>query len=1106
MAEELTPEAVSTEVITPEAEVPTTEVVAEDIPKVEETAAVAPVEVAAPVDVPTVAPIEEAMPVETAITEAAPIATGPDNIDDLYNDFVKPNNLFNSPEEFRTFIADPQNAKDFFNDAIAPEQLFNNEKEFIDFIGVPEQGKPTAGQSQTELSSQIAGRSASKSLGGESKPPSGVQRNKLGGFRVPKNLYTIKAENFKDPKIIRLTLSNLGVTMSEFTSDDIATVLDKQYKSAGDMVEDIAQTVMDRKANPEVEQPQEQEERLKQSFVTVQTKKPLVLAPKTFDEKYGLKKAVAGIVERSKDYKPTASSLLATYERDQQNTIDINKKVRDNNAKIYELSNSTSGSAFSGGRDFTEINRLKAENEQLKKVQFKLTNISNQSLAKAEPILNKYVSGLTDGLKYKQFLREDGTLKSDLINDAAKKIAAQAGLTDEGVVVKYVEGLIGSRSKANVIKPVAEAIFEGEKQKIITQYKIEKEKVQDDYKISVDIKNQTQLNVKAVGEEINIYKSREGDLVVEEYQKVIAQDTADYDEIQNSYAEQIELQKELYKQNQIPFEEAEARIKEIAAQSQQDTDAFNQHKIEQFGNVQLQMNQINSKYNAQYKRRQQEIYASAEKLIKEDFDKYIKKTGFDKKSDEVNEKLKKAYSDSWKSAFDNQNKEKILKTEKLKDQVGFFNMLSGLTGIGDEDNAFMELSFTSFTNSMGSSVEALGEGLGLDWMRRGGQYIKDATDVLAPAKTESWSDILDFGNFVQLSSQLGGSMAPSLLATAGLTAATGGAGLGMGAQMVAGALAGWAVESTDMANRLYIDTVASTGNAALGQERADKMWDFQTKMMWTYSLEAVPFISDFWKGLSMFSKSPRLAAASKILAGGSVEYLTETVLQEYPQGLAEKAIMNDRDAMTYIGEQVSKVKQYVFGNGVYASDAEKKEVEAAYKGFKETAITTGPTFLFGAGGATRGALKEYNEQASIKKEGLAYYQKYVVGEAAPHIQDQQIRRLTMTKGVSFAGTMISNLFAAGNITLEQRDGLLATVDKTKTYLQNASTQKLDSSQTSIYMTLAGLHENAQAQVETIEDPIMKEASQKKADALKKELTDYLVNKETNLLQISLANG
>jgi hypothetical protein len=150
--------------------------------------------------------------------------------------------------------------------------------------------------------------------------------------------------------------------------------------------------------------------------------------------------------------------------------------------------------------------------------------------------------------------------------------------------------------------------------------------------------------------------------------------------------------------------------------------------------------------------------------------------------------------------------------------------------------------------------------------------------------------------------------------------------------------------------------------------------------MWTYSLEAIPFISDFWKGLSMFSKSPRLAAASKILAGGSVEYLTETVLQEYPQGLAEKAIMNDRDAMTYIGEQVSKVKQYVFGNGVYASDAEKKEVEAAYKGFKETAITTGPTFLFGAGGATRGALKEYNEQASIKKEGLAYYQKYVVGE------------------------------------------------------------------------------------------------------------------------------
>ena len=48
MAEELTPEVVTTEAITPEAEVPTTEVVAEDIPKIEETAAVAPVEVEEP--------------------------------------------------------------------------------------------------------------------------------------------------------------------------------------------------------------------------------------------------------------------------------------------------------------------------------------------------------------------------------------------------------------------------------------------------------------------------------------------------------------------------------------------------------------------------------------------------------------------------------------------------------------------------------------------------------------------------------------------------------------------------------------------------------------------------------------------------------------------------------------------------------------------------------------------------------------------------------------------------------------------------------------------------------------------------------------------------
>jgi hypothetical protein len=1073
--------------------------------------------------------IEETSPIETDITETSvqpsvdysaneSVATSietPDNIDDLYNDFVKPNNYFGSSKEFRTFISDPKNAKEFFNDAIAPEELFSSEGEFIDFLGIKKPGKPLAvpsasvgGGSATKVSG-MEQQSTQQPRSVESKPPSALQRNPLNGLRVPKYLYGMKAESFQEPKVIRYTLTKLGVDMSEFTSDDIARVLKSDYTNAGDMVEDIAQTVIDRRANPEPIEPQEEEGRLKQSFVTVKTKKPLVLAPEKFEDLYGLKKSVNQIYEDSKDTQPNSSTLLASYERDQQTAIDINKKIIDNQKRIKDLKTGYSARSL-GIAPTAEIDKLQAETEQLKKAQYKQTNIANQSLAKAQPVLDKYVDGLTDGLKFYQFVRDDGTLKTGEINDAADKIAKQAGLSDEGVVVKYVEGLIGSRAKVNLAKPAALGLFEADRQKILDQYEIEKEQVQDAYKAPVDIEKQAKLNIKAVEDELNVFQTRENDIAEEKYKSTIKQSNSEYDAGQREYARQIEEQKELVRQNQLPANVADANINAIVAKAQQETDAINQNNLDLFNQLQSQFNQIGTKYNNQYKRRQQEILDASEKLIKKDFDKYIKQVGFDKKTDEVNEKLKTAYSNAWDLALKNIDDQKIAKTEKLRNEAGFFDLLGGITGFGANSSSTLELAYTTFSNSLGSSVESLGDGMGLEWMRLGGKKIKDATDLLSPAKVKSWSDLLDFGNVVQLSSQLGGSMAPSVIATAGATFLTGGAGfsagLGIGAQMVAGAYAGWMVESTDMARRMYLDTVSRTGNAVLGAERADKMWDFQKKMMWTYSLSALPYIGNFWKGVKVFTKSPRLAAASKIVMGGALEYGEEAVLQEYPQGIAEEAIMSNRDAITAVGEQIARVTQYLTGDGVYASKKEKEDVEAAAQRFKENAITTAPTFGFGAAGAARGVVKESIEKADIKKQGVAYYQKFILSEAAPHIAEQQIRRLAMTNGAAFTGTMVSNLFADGSINEEQRDKLLTTIDKTKSYMSNAKQQKLKAEDAAIYMTLADIHESAQAEADAVEDPILKDASQKKADIIKKELTDFLVTKETNLLGITLANG
>jgi len=1078
----------------------------------------------------------------TAITEESPIVESPiiesDTTEETIPDGIENLKLLHTalsgdkeyvdlvPKDFNKFIkqySDGENATLLFQalrgDSEYSDMIPSDAVEAASMFGVtinPKSwGKPSAVPSPS-----VNGGSATRERGVEepstpqptsveSKPPSALQRNEINGIRVPKYLYGMKAEDFQDPKVIRYTLTKLGVDMSEFTSDDVAKVLESDYTNAGDMVEDIAQTVIDRRANPEPIEPQEEEGGLKQSFVTVQTKKPLVLAPEKFDDIYGLKKSVNQIYEDSKDTQPNSSTLLASYERDQQTAIDINKKIIENETKINDLKTGYSARTL-GVTPKAEIDKLQAETEQLKKAQYKQTNIANQSLAKAQPILDKYVDGLTDGLKFNQFVRDDGTLKTGEINDAANKIAQQAGLSDEGVVVKYVEGLIGSRAKVNLAKPAALGIFEADRQKILDQYKIEKEQVEEAYKAPVDIEKQAKLNIQAVEDELNVFQTRENDIAEEKYKSTIKQSNEAYDAGQREYARQIEEQKELVRQNQLPANVANANINAIVAKAEQETAAINQNNLELFNQLQSQFNEIGTKYNNQYKRRQQEIIDASEKLIKKDFEKYVKQVGFDKKTAEVNEKLKTAYSKAWDLALKNIDDQKIAKTEKLRDDAGFFDLIKGISGGTFGKSSTLQLAYLTFNNSLGSSVEALGDGMGLEWMRLGGKKIKDATDLLSPAKVKSWSDLLDFGNVVQLSSQLGGSMAPSVIATAGATFLTGGAGfsagLGIGAQMVAGAYAGWMVESTDMARRMYLDTVSSTGNAVLGAERADKMWDFQKKMMWTYSFSAVPFIGSFWKGVRIFTKSPRLAAASKIVMGGALEYGEETLLQEYPQGIGEEAIMSNRDAITAVGEQISRVKQYLTGDGVYKSEQEKKDVEGAWQRFNENAITTFPTLGFGAAGAARGAIKEYNQKIDIKKEGVAYYQKFVASEAAPHIAEQEIRRLSMTKGPAFAGTMVSNLFAEGSLNLEQRDKLLASVEKTKTYISNAKQQKLKAEDAAIYMTLADIHESAQAEADAAEDPILKDASQKKADIIKKELTDFLVTKETNLLGITLANG
>lgn len=340
------------------------------------------------------------------------------------------------------------------------------------------------------------------------------------------------------------------------------------------------------------------------------------------------------------------------------------------------------------------------------------------------------------------------------------------------------------------------------------------------------------------------------------------------------------------------------------------------------------------------------------------------------------------------------------------------------------------------------------------------------------AKAQSFTDLLDAKNLLNLTGQLGGSMLPGMVATATVAAATGGAGVPTIVPMIAGGVTGWLTESMDIAGRAYNDMFEKTnGDVEKASDAFRKAFNSQYDLMGTYAFSALPFVGGALSKIS--SKTGR------ILTGAAIEY-GEEYIQEFNQNIAEENISEGRDAWEGYSQKILDPKRH-----------------------KENAITLAPTLVLGGLGQVRS--KSPGQQAADAY--MAIEQKTKINPAFKDQERQYIQSVVFERNADFAKSMVSTLFTAGKINEDKATDMLIEVERAQRIKDSADAAKLKGDNRIVYSFFASRAEDAERSAKIFhDDPIMSKVFEQQAKDYQQAGIDFINGKTPELYSITFADG
>jgi hypothetical protein len=709
-----------------------------------------------------------------------------DGVSDYFNEVVKPANDFSTEQEFRDVIKNnPDVMKSYWEEVAQPRNDFSSFEEFSSFLNVGGVGK-TQPPVQTNIGGAEQKPTTLKPATQSPLKSSGIQSISERLIKTPSSYYTQKVtEDITLPQA-RYVVSSLGYSMNDISNEELTDVLanKESYKSLGHMVDDVKGRI-DQNRQRQAEEPvQPQGGRVTKTTKTVLgkevKKEPMVMAPK---DPFGFESVIQEVYspERPK------ASYLQSYDNDQQATIDAEREMQWRKNLLDNPIDQRTGKIKTDAVRSQE----KAAYERYKKDFDRLNQRSSKSLEEAKPIIDQYADALTDGVKWQSFKNKEGDFDAHKANDAAKKIAAQNGFSDDGPAVKYIESQIIAKAQFKEKQPEIEARYAEKEQEILSGLDADQAKVAEEFKGVSKTLAETNLQIKGLATEVSALIATEADPIRKQYELSTNDIKTGYDALDKDLQNQINQNTQLYNSGQRSFEEATQFEQQLNAQREE---LLNQTNIElgnQFDLLTASLNEVNSKYNQRYERQKNEITSAAEAKFQKEFQQFAKDKNL---TEDAMIKLKAAYKDAYDATM-LADKEKRQAFEK---EIGegfwrvpefgkFARSIFGLDGEYFQTSYLLpvntKVAGIAFENSLGTALEAIGNEMGFEAMRIGGRQMALSSDILAPKEDISWGDLTDWISFQKSAGNLAGSMAPGLLATAAATAITGGAGLGTVATM-----------------------------------------------------------------------------------------------------------------------------------------------------------------------------------------------------------------------------------------------------------------------------------------------------------------------------------
>ena len=435
---------------------------------------------------------------------------------------------------------------------------------------------------------------------------------------------------------------------------------------------------------------------------------------------------------------------------------------------------------------------------------------------------------------------------------------------------------------------------------------------------------------------------------------------------------------------------------------------------------------LSRSYNDKFRLYQDQRVAQGNKKIA-DIQKQFQAMG-------ISKELSDEYTRVWKEEFDKYQSKRTAQIY-TKNEIDNFGPLGLFTEFGK-----------TVWNNFGGVLENAGTVLDFDAFKilgaemNRGEYGFSIPDI----SLKNWKDLANPYKIAGSAGQLVGRILPQAAVQIPLAWATGGASLYT--RLAFQAVAGYSLETIDMAGGKYNEILMKTGDPAKASKAAEDLAFLNLRLLPTYALEVLPFFSEFKnmvKGKSLISYVGRAGIA------GGTEMLTETFLQENFQNAMERKV--ELDAMYNANVSLSDI---LFTNGKALTDKSGKvlidqEYQRTIKtdasgDLKNTFLNVGPASFLMAALPHAGS---YAKTTYQELSGKRMFAKYKLGLVNSNLAKQKLFEILLTRGENTAGAFLTAMQTSGMVSEGEFNDMLSSIQEMQDLAGLAKREKLSKEDT-----------------------------------------------------------